>query len=259
MTLYPQTLRKQYDGTPLSWADQDEVVLVGFSEWVKLGYTYHAVVVGERTQAGKSVSTITELYIFDPAGNDVTEQFDITLKMGRVHVYYEKLTFASEGCEMVYNGMAPELIVRYDPSIDDILTVVLTSTVGADVGTRTHTFNVRLLDRNDQDVSDEYWIVRTYGKVEITHREITLKAGDATKAYDGTALTCKEYSIESGELAPGDYIDSCLIVGQQTEIGRSDNIISKVVIRDAQGKVVTSNYIIKPLPGKLRVVYNTGT
>ena len=89
--------------------------------------------------------------------------------------------------------------------------------------------------------------------MNIYAREITVKAGDATKKYDGTPIECSDFDLISGTLASGHKIGVCIPVGSQTEIGRSDNIISVIVIVDAEGNDVTFNYAIDLKVGKLRV------
>ena len=73
--------------------------------------------------------------------------------------------------------------------------------------------------------------------------------------YDGTPLTCSEYVIESGELAEGHTISLITMSGSQTEIGRSENIITYVLIVDQEQKDVTSNYSLDFKPGTLKVTF----
>jgi len=42
--------------------------------------------------------------------------------------------------------------------------------------------------------------------LEILKRKITITAGSASKVYDGLPLTCSEYWISSGSLAPGNEL-----------------------------------------------------
>jgi NDP-sugar pyrophosphorylase family protein len=102
-------------------------------------------------------------------------------------------------------------------------------------------------------VTDYYLITKQYGTLTITPAEITLKAGSASKKYDGSPLTCQDFEIHKGILIDGHVIQQAVTVGSQTEIGRSDNIISSVIIVDAEGNDVTANYTIQLIAGKLRV------
>jgi hypothetical protein len=93
----------------------------------------------------------------------------------------------------------------------------------------------------------------SFGRLTINATHVLLKAGDATKVYDGSALTCESYELLEGMLAEGHVIAKCEFSGMQTEIGRSENLILSVTIRDAEGKDVTSNYAIELQAGKLVV------
>ncbi len=255
LTLTPATIKKKYDGTPLDASLVESPVLNGFHEWEKKGYTYEVVLSGVRTEAGKTQSRIEHLVIYDPDHNDVTDKFIITKKTGIVHVYYERLDFQSQDCEMVYNGTKPELIVTYDGAYDLKFNIKITSTVSSSVGTRKNTFSVKLYDQNGDEVTDQYWIVPSTGTVVITPLELTIKAGDAKKVYDGTPLRSDAYEIIEGVLAEGHTIGMCQVEGSQLDIGRSDNIILHVLILDQNGNDVTSNYLVKDMPGKLVVTY----
>ena len=254
--LTPVIVRHQYDGTEFDIAKQGTVALRGFEDYAELGYTYEAVVSGKRTEPGKAQSVIEDIRVFDADHNDVTDQFRFKLNKGVIHVYLERFDFVSASCEKVYDGRRPGLSVTYDRSLDERFDVHIVSTAGYTVGKHTNTFKVTLTDANGEDVTDHYWINNSYGQARITPLEITVKAGDAQKIYDGTPVTCDLYTVEEGALVEGHRIGLCRIVGSQTEIGRSDNIITHILIQDANGKDVTSNYSIRLFAGKLKVTRN---
>ena len=87
----------------------------------------------------------------------------------------------------------------------------------------------------------------------VSAASLTVKAGSATKKYDSTELTCDTYEIVSGALVGSDKILICETEGSQTKIGRSENIISNMVIVDENGNDVTGNYHIEFEAGTLRV------
>ena len=82
---------------------------------------------------------------------------------------------------------------------------------------------------------------------------IEIYADGATKPYDGMPLTCKQISYDPSTLAPGEVISSYTIRGSQTNIGYSSNVVTNVVIVNARGDNVTSNYTVKTYEGELRV------
>ncbi len=71
--------RKTYDGTPL-------VPGAAVFEGLPAGYTAEAVVSGEQTNAGSSMSSLSNIIIRDADGNDVTRDFAIDAKDGTLIV-----------------------------------------------------------------------------------------------------------------------------------------------------------------------------
>jgi hypothetical protein len=124
-----------------------------------------------------------------------------------------------------------------------------------EVGSHLNDFEVKLYQYGI-DVTDSYWVDCSFGKVIVTPVEITFNAVDAQKAYDGEELICHSYSITTGSLCEDHTVgDDIAYTGSQTNIGRSDNEISNIVIYDKNGKNVTHNYSITLLSGKLKVTH----
>jgi hypothetical protein len=48
-------------------------------------------------------------------------------------------------------------------------------------------------------------------------------------------------------------VESVTVEGSQTRVGRSENLITDVVIRNAEGEDVTRNYAIETVAGYLKV------
>ena len=249
----PVKAEKKYNGEALEAIN----AINGFSEYEARGYTYDVTVSGERTEPGKTASTIEQITIFDPNGHDVTQNFEIIKQHGIIHVYLSELTFVSADAVKVYDGKilsnhsvafdepSDEYYYSYEAYFYDFQT---------DVGSRNNSFDVIIRNKFGEDITDIYKIVRTYGKLTVIPAEITLIADNATKKYDGTALTCSSFTVE-GELADGDEIISCSVIGSQTAIGRSENIIdpNSIVIKHKSGVDVVSNYVIKLIAGTLTV------
>lgn len=254
LNLTPMTVSKPYDGTPLS----SDGRVTGLEMLERMGYTYRASISGSQTEVGVSESTIDAITIFDPQGKDVTDVFTITTNPGRIHVYLHEITFRTRNVTMFYTGQ---------PIIDSPISSSgqlqkghrignITFLSSPDVGKKSHRFEVQLLDEQGNDVTDQYLIHKEYGTLTITPVEITLQAESATKKYDGTPLTCSNYVIASGQLCDGHSFAAVEISGQQTQIGRCDNMIMRVSIVDSDGRDVTSNYCIILQPGVLKVTYS---
>lgn len=240
--------------------------LTGFEEYEKLGYTYQAVVQGSRYEPGVSTSVIASVEIFDPHGNNVTDEFRIELQQGAIFLYTSAFTFGANDYSKVYDG-TPVMLTEGDVLLIDADTqdgklpenryyLIVPSGGVRDVGSGILPFDVRIMQwdpNGDVDVTEFYYIRKIYARYTISPREITLKAADARKVYDGTPLTANEIEIAGGSLAEGDYIAEYTVDGSITRVGRADNVITGVVIRNADGEDVTHNYAIETLVGTLRV------
>ena len=229
-------------------------VLTGFEAYALRGYTYEAKVSGSRTQLGITETEIVELKIFNSVGKDVTDKFDIKLEKGFLQIYTDEIFLESEGERQTYGSISSTPSIFMDDSgIGEMLTVIVTRDTDVGVGRNLNKFEVKLLDANGNDVTANYKITRKYGDLVVDPLDITLKAGDAIKVYDGEALTCSEIELISGALVEGHTLESVEIVGSQKLVGRSENIITYVAIHDESGRNVTANYTISLLPGTLKV------
>ena len=70
----PQDYAKDYDGKPLVAANSIEATSA-FWKLISKGYTYDVTVSGSITQPGRAESVIEKFVLYDPQGNDVTDQF----------------------------------------------------------------------------------------------------------------------------------------------------------------------------------------
>lgn len=250
VALKPADVYYRYDGKEHTAPS----VLVGFEAYALRGYTYEAKVSGSRTKLGVTETEITELKIFNAIGKDVTDHFNIKLEKGILQIYTDEIVLESESETVTYGSFsATPSIFMDDSGIDEILTVITTRDTGVSVGRNLNKFEVKLLDKNGEDVTAHYRITRSYGELTVVPLQITMKAGDATKVYDGEALTCGEVELTEGALVKGHTLQSLEIVGSQKLVGRSENVITYVAIHDQNGKNVTENYAITLLPGTLKV------
>ena len=229
-------------------------VLAGFEAYALRGYTYEAKVSGSRTKLGVTETEITELRIFNSVGKDVTDKFDIELEKGILQIYTDDIVLESLSETVTYGSFSATPTIFVDDSgLNELLTVIVTRDTDVGVGRNLNKFEVKLLDENGEDVTEHYRITRNYGELTVNPLQITLKAGDATKVYDGEALTCGDIELTEGTLVKGHTLQSIEIVGSQKLVGRSENVITYVAIHDQNGRNVTENYALTLLPGTLKV------
>ena len=90
----------------------------------------------------------------------------------------------------------------------------------------------------------------TTATYSMTPKTLTITADSDTKCFGSTLI--KESCTNTG-LAYGDYIDSIIITGSQTDVGSSENVPKDAVIKNRAGEDVTSCYDITYLKGTLTV------
>jgi hypothetical protein len=240
---------------------------------------------------------------YDWNNEDVTEQFRATCEAGSLTIYHEKIEFNSKGKNKIYDGTALTVedqdirIARGSLPAGYSFSIVSGNRGSlTDVGWTNAKFNVRILytDSNGKtvdatadftrkcyvnekgDLIEHVALAKSYGKLEVKPRPITLKTASAT--ISKTELTQAPYygdltahAIESiiysgkpdeagalaGALAEGHYVDmdELVFTGSLSAVGRSVNTIDEtsIVIRNAAGEDVTKNYTPASVAGILRV------
>ena len=166
----------------------------------------------------------------------------------------QPITLRSPSYSKIYDGKpltATDLEIVEGSLLPGHTISVIDRAVLTDVGIRDNIFQVKILDENGSDVTNNYRIDREYGTLEIVSKDLTIETGSATKPYDGTPLICHDYTQEG--LLPGHTISIGYYAGKQTDPGRSDNAVENVQIFDEHGKDVTHNYAIEIIFGTLRV------
>ncbi|MCR5625675.1 MAG: hypothetical protein K6G11_10665, partial [Lachnospiraceae bacterium] len=263
---------KEYDGTALT----SNAVSDGKNEGVDTDYTVTGLSNGDsintlqfngsQTQVGRSTNKPCNVQIVDSENNDVTNSYEISYEEGILEVTKKALTITATDATKVYNGKeltsdaytATELADN-----DSIYSVGFTgsqTTVGTSVNTPE---NAVIINNRGMDVSESYNITYEDGDLTVNKRTITIAANSASKKYDGSALTCDEYTILDDDisstdeygLAAGDRITAIEIVGSQTKNGKSANTITKgsVKISNAASVDVTQSYDIVLKEGELVV------
>ena len=92
--------------------------------------------------------------------------------------------------------------------------------------------------------------------ITINKKSVTVTAGSASRAYNGSALTRADGTTASGLINSAGHTHSLTSyknTGSITYFGTVDNIPSDAIIKDGSGNTVTSNYAIIYAPGKLTI------
>jgi hypothetical protein len=254
LTIRPADVYMQYDPQNASAVLKPGNALVGLSELLKKGYTYEVAISGERSIPGISESRIVSFTLYNERGEDVTDQFVITKKTGKIQVYMEELFIKTGSASKTYDGSE---LVNTDCTLTGRLmaghrieTLACNGSV-TNVGKRTNACTLLIVDENGKDVTSYYKLNTSYGTLEVTPIVLHIKANSAEKSYDGSALVDNGYTVV-GTVAEGDVLN-VTVEGSQTSIGRSDNTITEITVTDQNGKSTISNYKITYENGKLFV------
>ena len=270
---------KQYDGTPLNaplTIEEPNLDLEDLNSMFETNRFTWAVLnaIGSQTEEGESPSLIPEggfqIY-FDGEPVPMTN-FNITCKEGTLRVVNQLLVINLWELQKYYDGTPLNyestdwyLLGNQLPSnckvvlnLEGSLTEAGTLDNDLLVETLINDGNLKILDGMGRNITNQYVIVFEGAPLTVSRRTLKITASSAQKVYDGKELVANSYTISKGSLAKGHYIDKISVYGSITEIGISLNTISRysIVIRDAQGNDVTSNYDISTEYGYLEIVNN---
>ena len=147
-----------------------------------------------------------DVVIKDAQGNDVTKNYNVTKTPGKLTITNASftVTFTGESAEKVYNGK--------EQSITGITVVGLKTghryegltyeAKGTDKGEYKGAFTgtVKILDENNVDVTENYAVTKTPGKLTITSPDIvivTISGNKDTVEYDGQKHEVNGYVVKS--------------------------------------------------------------
>lgn len=265
VTLTSETASKSYDGTPLT---KPEVTVTDYNDGKNVfDSEFTAAATGTITKpGGPVVNTITVTPKKDGA---LESNYEITKQEGNLTITRDDttaitVTITGNHVEAPYDGQehtASGYTVTYpDGTTANDFSILLNGTASmsaTDVKT-TAEGTVDADGRYMMGLTAEDFTVTSekYGKIKVTYtdgwvkinpRPITLKSGDASKTYDGTALTNTTVN-ETGTFATGEGLDYD-VTGSQTEIGTSKN----TYIYTAKNGTLLTNYTIIKKEGTLTV------
>lgn len=256
ITIKPVTQRKLYDGTPLE--SNQETTVVGGK--LQVGHKIVAVISGSQTEVGKGKSIIESFKIIDEEGNDITDRYEVEKEPGLLHVYKSLLQIKVHSNSKIYDGT--KLTANSHEIVSGLLEghelydVVYTGyIVNAGQAACGITYKVRDI-ATQADVSDLYYGDVDYGILEVLPISIVITIGSAEKVYDGTPLTCHEFTyVPLDPLHPLlDNHDIYVTFNDSlTEIGYADNTAYSIEIVEIGVGYVTRNYKITVINGTLHV------
>ena len=253
LTITASDSTKEYDGTTL------------YGQNIFCPYTHTALapgdslwsvtITGSQTFAGTSNNVPSDAVIKNDTLKDVTSNYNITYENGKLKVIQKPLTITAGSDTIIYNGywLTNNTYTHSDLVEGDSLWSV-TITGRALYGESDNVPSDAVIkNANEEDVTASYDIGYVNGHLKIKQKKLTITAGDSSKVYDGTVLTCHTFT-DTG-LVRNDYISHVSMTSNLTWADTIDNDISEPCIQnpDIHDTIVTNCYEIKYVKGKLMV------
>lgn len=242
----------------------EEVPELTYTPDVPDGYTLTtpALSLGDyNAETGTRAIILSNAWVADGSGTALdAAQLELTVNNGTLTVAKRNITISAKPVTSEYTGSAVDAtdseITSGSLVEGDTVKSVEYTGGPVNVGTGTSTPSAAVIvDAKGNDVTANYNI--TYSGAEVTvskySGEVVITAKDATKPYDGSALTASNDVTVSGLLG-SDTVDAT-VSGEATVPGKDGAAkIGDYVIKNAAGEKVNDNYAnIKLVDGKLSV------
>ena len=227
ITVTADSDEKPYDGTPLIC---DKFTVTSELEWALVSWhEIEAEVVGSQTDVGESANKVVAVHIYD-GEEEKTDNYAITCVSGTLRVIPRPVLFTTASANWLYDGTAHSDGDHWvsEASICNLLeghrSVSSQWAQIREIGSTENTMVITILDADGSDVTKYYNVMYDCGTLRVVFAKVFVRTESAEKVYDGTELTCNEYSLET-EFAPG-YESAVIEVtctGAITNVGDVEN------------------------------------
>lgn len=265
ITLTPKYTYALYDGTvhfPQNEIEPDTTL----ATLLKNGYTYQATFSGSRSDVGRGETSISSFKLFDPKGNEVTNEYNYSYQNGVidifdkstkiVKVYLFELQKIYDGKPLSFNNDDYVIIdIESGAKLDLSLNISITDAghlTLSDINKDINFFATYSVSKNGVDITSNCVLVfdkfehtpNYYVPLRVDKRVIGLSSATEVKVDDGRPLSNSNVFISHGSLISGDKIDAYAI-GFIDYVGTVNNdFYSQITILNNKGEDVTANYSI---------------
>ncbi|MGI6696550.1 MAG: DUF7507 domain-containing protein [Christensenellales bacterium] len=223
------------------------------------GHTYEGLTYSAKgTNVGEYDGVFSGDVVIKDGDVDVTQNYAITKTPGKLEITKASIavTFTGESDTRTYTGSEQEL-TGITPSgllAGHTYEGLTYSAKGTNVGEYDGVFSGDVVIKDgDVDVTQNYVITKTPGKLEITKASIavTFTGESDTRTYTGSEQELT--GITPSGLLAGHTYEGLTYSAKGTNVGEYDGVFSgDVVIKDGDVDV-TQNYVITKTPGKLEI------
>ena len=226
---------KTYDGQPFSL--ESEYITVSDDPYGQIQYR-------EIGTTGKDVDTYENQYQIDYNDAD-PDNYEITSILGTMTICPKELTVTTGSATRSYTGM-PLTNSEADLSglVDGETAAIKTTGSQKKAGSSENTYEITW----DNAKESNYTITEKLGTLVVERLNVTIEAGSDSKTYDGTPLTCDQWTFVNDVVIFPDKV-SFIVTGSQTDPGESENICSL----DEENSPDAGNYNFTFIPGTLTV------
>lgn len=274
ITLEADSVEKVYDGYPLmsdNYSITDGTLIEGHTI-TRVNFELIEVdVSNDYSLVSRHINNISAdgVIIKDADGNEVTKNYNISTISGTLNVLKRNLSITTNSDSKIYDRTPLEgtsLEVDAVSTFNDGLLnghriadgyKLAGSAINVGSPAKNQVAEIDIVDENNQSVKDYYIISVNEGDLVILPIEITITTGSDSKVYDGTELTCPEFTSDYAEkLLEGDTVN-INVNGTITNVGTVDNTVEFSIFYNGVDMTMDSlyrvNYKITYEYGKLKV------
>ncbi|MDM8163007.1 InlB B-repeat-containing protein, partial [Collinsella intestinalis] len=251
LTVKANDASKVYDGTPLTEGGYQIVSGKFVGEEGFSSVTVEGTITDPGTEANKvtgwefAEGTLADNYSVTPQDGTLTVSkvtSEIVITADSSHKTYDGTPLTDDGFTYTQGVLAEG---------DELTAVVEGSATNVSDGRVANEVTSYKVMRGETDVTDNYTFGESVaGELYIDPVQLTVKANDASKVYDGTPLTEGGYQIVSGKFVGEEGFSSVTVEGTITDPGTEAN---KVTGWEFAEGTLADNYSVTPQDGTLTV------
>lgn len=194
-------------------------------------------------------------------GENVLNNYQLNIIYGKIVIRPQAITIFTRSYEKEYDG--EPLTNKEDPIIsaetplisNDRIVAHFTKSI-TNAGSVENQALITIKDSNNKDVTRNYQITVSPGTLTVNKRYLKLKASSYSKPYDGVAIASPSWSLITGSMANGQYLD--VKATPERELINPGSCLNELTyqVTNKDGQVLTnvlSNYEVEIVSGILQV------